>query len=155
MFYSRIAARGWAPFAQPSCGPAEHCCSAQAACAITSLGRMGLCPVCGQLLVLVAPLPSAPGLCPRPAPDFSSAPNGACCLLSMWLWPPKSRMAAFGVQAIWCADVRGYAGNDCILCLVVLVGLISSYKVNNFTLISIGAAPQKSLKPVASAGMVE
>jgi len=76
-------------------------------------------------------------------------------LLSIWLWPLKSRTAAFGVQAVWCTDVHGYVGNHCILCLVVLVGLISSCKVNTFTLISVGAVPQKPLQPVASAGVIE
>lgn len=68
-------------------------------------------------------------------------PTEHVILLSAWLWPPKSRMAAFGVQAMWCADVCGYVKNSYILCLILLVGLSSSYKVNTHSNIYWGRSP--------------
>lgn len=65
------------------------------------LGRTGMCPVCGQLLVLVAPLPPAPGLCPQPVPDFRSALNGVCWLTEHVAFSPKKTTSTdevFGIM---------------------------------------------------------
>lgn len=50
---------------------------------------------------------------------------------------------------MWCADICEYLGGNCVLCFIVLVGLIP-YKVNTFTLISVGDIPWKTPQPVAS-----
>lgn len=70
-----------------------------------------------------------------------SAATGSRAVSPAHSCPPKSKMTVFEVQAIWCADVSGYVGNNCVLYLAVLAGLVSSHEVNTLTLISTGAVP--------------
>lgn len=125
----------------------EHCGSAQAVCHNPFGKDRVVCCVCRELLVLIALLPPTTALHPQPDPVLSSESNGVCWLTE--LWSPKGRMAAFGVQVMWFADVCGYVGNNCLLCFVALVGLIY-YKLNNFTVVSVGDVPWKFLWPLVN-----
>ena len=62
--------------------------------------------------------PTATSTCavsPNPLLALPLHPMELVDLLSVWLWSPKSRMAAFGVQAVQYADVHGYMGANCTL----------------------------------------